>query len=138
MNFSAKDFGKRARQAGWERELAKDLRRLSEAERLSFLLDLLSENSSLALDLARKCLTDRKSFEIILERGLQDADASSIRYWLGCVIPPLGFPRVVRHLGRLASTYPIGVRKASYGLPTFSKEPGYLRATFEMESLSKL
>ncbi len=135
MTLSAQDFKNRSRDPQWERELAQELRQIPEQERLKFLLELLSVNQVVALDLARKSLSERNSFETLLENGLQSADASTIRYWLESVVPGLGFPRVVRQLRRHSQSYPAGVKKARYWLTSFSRAPGYSKAKADLEAL---
>jgi hypothetical protein len=69
-----------------------------------------------ALELARKCLSETKSFEVLLELGLQTANASSIQDWLKCVLHPLGARRLVHDLARRLSDYPKAVASARYWL----------------------
>jgi hypothetical protein len=70
MTLSAEEFKDRSRHPHWERELAQKLRQIPEQERLKFLLEFLSVNQVVVLDLARRCLSERKSFETLLENGL--------------------------------------------------------------------
>lgn len=120
MNLDVADFAGRLRDARWERELARELRARPEAERFEFLRALLDVQHAVALDLARKCLSERRSFESLLEQGLREADASSIRDWLECVTPKLGPRRVAAFLKKFAPVYPDGVRHAEYWLPGVS------------------
>lgn len=128
MELSARDYAGRMRDPRWERRLALDLRGLSEGERLDFCLEFSGSNPIVALDLARRCLGDRESFEAILRRGLREADASSIRYWLEAVVPALGLRRLARLLEQAAPTDPEAVRKARYWLGLFADLPGYQEA----------
>ena len=59
--------------------------------------------------------------------ALEDADASSIRYWPECVVPRLGFRRIVRLLDNFRGEYPESVAKAAYWLPLFEASPGFSR-----------
>ena len=138
MNLSAEEYAGRTCHPDWERELARILRTIPEPDRLDFLGEFLSVNYPLALLLARRCLSERKSFEILLEGGLNEADASGIRYWLECVVPHLGIRRVVRHLLRRAATNPEGVRKARYWLSLFQEEPGYSSTQSELKALREV
>ncbi|CAN5915643.1 hypothetical protein BH23PLA1_BH23PLA1_29390 [soil metagenome] len=137
MNLSVEDYKNLRRDSRWERDLARKLRQLPEKDRLEFLLEFLSVNQLVGLKLARNCLSDRKSFETLLERGLREADASTIRYWLDSVVPRMGFPRVVRRLRNYSQdqAYRAGVKKARYWLTSFSKEPGYTAAKADLEEL---
>jgi hypothetical protein len=117
MTLDAKNYKGRRRNPKWERDLARDLKPLGEAERLQFLTDLLEINQVVALHLARKCLLEKKSFESLLEIGLQKADPSTIQDWLKCVLPRLGARHVVRYLHKRHSEYPKAVAHARYWLP---------------------
>jgi len=92
---------------------------LPEAERLQFVTDFLDIHFLVALDLGRRCLSDRKSLESLLELelGLQEADPSVIQYWLKCVLPGLGARRLVQCLSRHLKQYPQAVESALYWLP---------------------
>ena len=117
MTLDAKSYAGRRRDAKWEQELAQELRLLDEGERLKFLTDLLSVNQLVALNLARKCLSEKKSFESVLELGLQKADPSAMQDWLKCVLPRLGARRVVQYLHQRLGEYPKAVAHARYWLP---------------------
>lgn len=137
MKPSVEDYRMRRRDSRWERELARKLKQLPEQERLEFLSEFLSVNQLVALKLAEKCLSDRQSFETLLERGLREADSSTIRYWLESLVPRIGFSRVVRQLRNYSQdpTYQAGVKKARYWLTSFSKDPGYAKAKADLEAL---
>jgi hypothetical protein len=117
MTLDAKNFAGRQRNPGWERKLAHDLRLLPEAERLQFVKEFLDIHLLVALDLGRKCLSNRKSLESLLELGLQQADPSVIQDWLKCVLPGLGARRLVQCLSRHLKQYPQAVESALYWLP---------------------
>jgi hypothetical protein len=131
MDLSARDYAGRRRDSKWENELAKELRSCTEGERFSFLNDLLVAQPVVALDLARRCLAENASFEILLETALEGADASSMRYWLECVVPRLGFRRVVRLLDNFRGEFPESVEKAAYWLPLFEHSPGFSRVAVD-------
>lgn len=115
----------RRRDSRAEQEVARQLRGRPEAERIEALLRLIEPNPLAALVLARRTLGDPRSFLRILDHGLERGDASTIRYWLECVVPPLGIRRVVRHLERVRQVNPRAVQKARYWLPLFADQPGY-------------
>jgi hypothetical protein len=110
------DFVTRPRDSVRERELARRVRQLPEEERFTFIRTLIDKDVVVGLLLARACLRDRKYFKTILDQGLKTADASFIKLWLTCVIPPLGFRKVVRLVTDKLSTEPKGVEKAAYWL----------------------
>ncbi|HWE39214.1 MAG TPA: hypothetical protein VG406_21875 [Isosphaeraceae bacterium] len=124
MTLKASEFAGLRRDPRWENALARDLRTLSESERFRFLDELLSVQPTVALGLARRCLSQKASFEAILERGLGEADASSIRDWLACVTPHLGMRRVIRRLRELLPGHRAMVKAAAYWLPEFLKGSG--------------
>lgn len=128
MRLVASDFAGRPRESKWESDLATELQKADEDERLEFLWDLLSVHLIVALNLARITMTKASSFEAILERGLKNADASNIRWYIACVSPRLGLRRVMRLLRRHATKYPYGVRRAVYWLPLFLEGSGYSMA----------
>ncbi len=128
MNLSARDYAGRARGSVWELDLAQELRRQPEAARLDFLDDLITSNPIVGLDLARRCLSESRSFEVLLDRALRESNASSIRYWLECIVPRLGFRRVVGQLRGHIVEGREAVRFAKYWLPMFSELPGYSEA----------
>ena len=128
MLLSVREYADRVRGSVWERELVADLRNLPEAERLGFLQELAAASPVVALSLASKSLDSRESFESLLYQGLDDANSSSIRYWLECTVPRLGFRRVMVVLRSCASANPNRVRDAAYWLPSFEKVPGFSRS----------
>lgn len=94
MALNVTDYAHRRRGSVWERELARELRQLPEPERFQFIAELLKHNP-VALKLANSCLRERRYFEQLLRHGLDTADARSIESWLECVVPRLGFKRVI-------------------------------------------
>jgi hypothetical protein len=127
MGLSARDYADRIRDSRWENALAKELRLYPEDERFEFLLELLPAHGAVALDLAQRCLTNVANFEALLTIAVETADPSGMVYWLRCVMPRLGFRRVVRLLKELRAQYPEGVERAVYHLSSFSAEPGFSR-----------
>lgn len=131
MNLSVRDYAGRVRDSVWEQELARELRRHPESERLEFIADFAFANSAVALELARRCLSENRSYEALLGQALAQADPSGMRYWLQCVTPRLGFRKVVRYLREVKAHHPEGVEKAKYWLPLFAKSPGFSREAIE-------
>lgn len=110
------NYVSRPRDSVREREIAAKLRQLPEEERFKFISDLLAKDLVVGLMLASACLRSRKYFEAILDRGLKTADASYMKLWLKCVIPRLGFRRVVSMVTNRLDTEPKGVEHAAYWL----------------------
>jgi hypothetical protein len=138
MTLSVTEFAGRARDSRWERDLARELRRHPEPERFRFIEEFLDHNIVVALELARRCLTQRTHFELLLKRGVFQADARSIRYWLEAIVPHLGFRRVVAFLREQVSVDRGAVERAIYWLPTFEHEPGYsVEAIRELRALAR-
>jgi len=96
-----------------ERELAHRLRQLPEEERFQLIWNLI-QHSHIGLLFAKQCIRETKHFQTILERGLDVADASSIQWWLDCVVSALGVRRVLTTLKRTLTTNGLGVYKAVY------------------------
>jgi len=118
MEITVKDLvGKTGADVNVE-ELKKQLRRLPEAERFSFIQECLAHGLiSWALALAKSCLRSGEYVARLLEHGLRVADASSIKYWLECAVAKLGGRRVVRIVASQLESNPEGVAKAVYWLP---------------------
>lgn len=106
----------RPRDSVRERELARQIRQLPEADRYEFIRTLLNKDLVVGLAMANACLRDKKHFEAILDQGLKTADASHIGLWLKCVIPKLGFRKVLHLVTDKLATEPKGVEKAAYWL----------------------
>lgn len=131
MTLSVHDYAERVRDSRWERDLAQELRKLPERERLEFVSDFALANPAVALDLAKKCLTQKQSFELLLDQALDNSSSSGIRYWLESIVPRMGVRRVISHLRRRANSNAEGVARAAYWLPMFSKLPGFSRSDVE-------
>jgi hypothetical protein len=125
MSPLASDDRDRRRDPAWERELAQRLRREPESFRLAFIEDLATATPVVALDPAHRYLASNSGFERLPLRALAEADASSIRFRLECVVPRLGFRESVKLLRREQEAHPVGVEKALYRLTLFSDLPGF-------------
>ncbi len=112
-------------------EAARRLRQHPESERLAAVQQLSRRDVMVALDMAKRVLTQMHSYSTLLDYGLEVADASSVRDWLECVVPRMGVRRVVRRLQDLRAVNPRAVQKARYWLPLFADQPGYSREEVE-------
>ncbi len=115
---------------------ARRLKKYSEEDRFEFIKTALSYDVIGALKLANSCLRRRAYFAEIFEQGLQEADASSILWWLQCVVPRLGMKRILNILNDKLETEPNQVRKAIYWLPKFLK-PGDTKTASSICSLKE-
>jgi hypothetical protein len=110
------DFIIRPRDSVRERGLARRLRELPEEERFAFIRTLLDKDYEVGLVLARACLRDKKYFEAILNIGFKTVHLPYIDSWLKCVVPKLGFRKVVHLVTDKLDTEPDGVQRAAYYL----------------------
>jgi hypothetical protein len=78
------------RDTGLERSLAKELRCLPQAERYEILRPFISR-SHLALVLAEKSGLDANDYRKIWNDGLDNANASTIKWWISTIAPNLGW-----------------------------------------------
>ena len=120
--MKASDFSGKLRDTKVERELARQLRELSEPVVFEFVQEMLEVHEIVALDLARKTLKSKESFYRLLHVGLERANASSIRRWLECVIPRIGIRNVIANLVDKIDQYPDGVARAIYFIPQMIDE----------------
>lgn len=111
------EYARGRRDSKKESAFAQRLRKLPEDERFALIWECLQHQTVLGLSLATSCLQKPIYFQQILEHGLQRADASSIRSWLECAAPKLGFRRVIAILTRTLETDPQAVEQALYWIP---------------------
>jgi hypothetical protein len=69
-----------------EREIAKEIRKLPEGERLQIIQAVLDRDLIIGLVFAKSCLFETSSLLEILHRGFRVADADGIRLWLEAVV----------------------------------------------------
>jgi hypothetical protein len=98
---------------------------------------ILDRDSVIGLKLANAILKNKKYFEILLERGVEEANASEIELWLKYLLPRVGFRRVMFILSDKLSEQPQQVRKASYWLPKFLPKGNQEAARLLKELLNK-
>jgi hypothetical protein len=99
--------------------LQRRLMSLPEEAQFNEINALLDRDSLTGLKLANTVLKNKKYFELLVERGLEEADASEIELWLKYLLPRLGFRRIMAILSNKLSEHPQKVDKASYWLPKF-------------------
>ena len=110
------NFQVRPRDSVRERKLAQELRALSEETSFRYIQDVLGKDYVVGLKLANACLRKKGYFEAILGQGLEMARVTDIKLWLKCVIPRLGFRRVVSLVSKRLETNTEAVNKALYEL----------------------
>jgi len=89
-----------------------------EEDRFNEINAILDRNVVVGLKLVN-LLKNRKYFSLLLERGLEKANASEIEIWLKYLVPHIGFRRVIAILSSKLSEQPDAVDKALYWLPKF-------------------
>jgi len=89
-----------------------------EEDRFNEINAILDRNVVVGLKLVN-LLKNRKYFNLLLERGLEKANASEIEIWLKYLVPHIGFRRVIAILSSKLSEQPDAVDKALYWLPKF-------------------
>ena len=106
----------------FSRQNSKDLMSLSEAEQFNKICVLLVEKDTIeALRVANSTLKSKKYFQVLLEKGLESANASEIEIWLKYLIPRLGLRYVINVLSQRVSQEPQQVKKAAYWIQKFLK-----------------
>ncbi|HTU93126.1 MAG TPA: hypothetical protein VMF69_23800 [Gemmataceae bacterium] len=119
----ATDYAYKLRDTLTERELAKQLRNLSEEERYAFILEMLDVHLLVALELANGCLRRRDLLTRLLEVGLSRVkDLSSITVWLERIVPRLGVRRVLEVLSSQLDLHPFAVGSALYFMQGYVKK----------------
>lgn len=99
--------------------LQRRLMSLPEGARFDEINTILDRDSVIGLKMAKAVLKNKQYFQLLLERGLEKANASEIELWLKYLLPRLGFRRVIAILSEKLSLEPHKVDKAIYWLPKF-------------------
>ena len=102
MELNLEDYIGRRRDTVRERELASLLRKMPEPERFEYIQQAMRKHIVVGLELANSCLQHKTYFLALLQEGLENADASSICWWLEVALPHLGSRRVLIELTRFA------------------------------------
>ncbi len=100
-----------------EQALLRRIRALPQSQRMEILAPLLDLKESTALVLADRSQLSRGDYLAILTRGLADADASSIKFWLEATVRHLGWRKVFSILRGVAAPWPSPGASALYFLP---------------------
>ena len=113
--MQAEDYVTRPRDSVRKREVAKRLRQLPEEERYEFVRTLLDKDYYVALVFATACLRETRYFAALLDHGFKTTP-QYIDDWLKCVVPKLGFRKVVYLVMSRLPAEPKGVELAAYHL----------------------
>jgi hypothetical protein len=100
-----------------EQALLRRIRALPSSRRMELLAPLLDIKGSVALILADRAQLSRRDYLAILKRGIADADASSIRFWLEATVCHLGWSAVFSVLRDMAAPWPSPGASALYHVP---------------------
>lgn len=117
--------------------LQKKLMSLPEEAQFDEINAILDRDSVIGLKLANVILKKKRYFEILLERGIAEANASEVELWVKYLLPRLGFRRVMAILSDKLSENPHAVDKASYWLPKFLPKGNKQAVTLLKELLNK-
>jgi hypothetical protein len=100
-----------------EQALLRRIRALPQSQRMEILAPLLDFKGSVALVLADRAQLSRDDYLAILMRGLAEADASTIRFWLEATVRHLGWRKVFSILRDMAAPWPSPGASALYHVP---------------------
>lgn len=100
-----------------EQALLRRIRALPQSQRMEILAPLLDLKGWVALILADRAQLSRGDYLAIFERGLAEADASSIRYWMEATVRHIGWKKVFSILRDMAAPWPSPGASALYCVP---------------------
>jgi len=102
-----------------EQVLLRRLRALPQSQRMEVLAPLLEINLSTALALVDRAQLSRAAYLAVLQRGLIQGNASSVKFWMKATLAHLGWRRVISALREALTTNPRGGAFALYHVPYF-------------------
>lgn len=100
-----------------ELDLLQRTRALPQAMREQLLVPLLDLNATVALVLIHRAQLSRAAYLAVFQRGLDEADASSIYQWMAATIVHLGWQKVFSVLRQELTVRPHRVAAALYHVP---------------------
>lgn len=100
-----------------ELDLLQRIRALPQAMREPLLVPLLDLNATVALALIDRAQLSRAAYLAIFQRGLDEADASSIYQWMAATVVHLGWQKVFSVLRQALTVNPRLVAAALYHVP---------------------
>jgi hypothetical protein len=120
------DYVGRLHDTALEHQLARELRKLPENQRFDIIVAMIHDQSTgdwapllVGLWLANTCLQSRPYLVQLFEKGIETADASTIRFYRKFLIPKLGVRRSLSILEKKRETHPKKVYQALYWLAQF-------------------
>jgi hypothetical protein len=100
-----------------EEALLRRIRALPQSQRMEILAPLLDLKGLTALVLIDRSQLARADYLAILKRGLAEADASSIKFWLEATVRHLGWRKVFSTLRGMTAPWPCAGASALYHVP---------------------
>jgi len=120
-----------------KRELAllRRIRALPQAMRRQLLVPLLDLNAGVALVLIHRAQLSRADYLAILQRGLEEADASFISKWMEATVVHLGWRKVFSVLRQELAVKPRRLAAALYHVPYLCRGKQTLSGTLPTTAL---
>lgn len=100
-----------------EQALLRRIRALPQPQRMEILAPLLKTHWHGALLIADRAQLARVDYIAIFKRGLAEADASSIKFWLEATVRHIGWRKVISILHDVAAPWPSRGAFALYHMP---------------------
>ena len=107
------------RESKREQVLLRRLRALPQPQLMEVLAPLLEINLSTALVLVDRAQLSRAAYLAVLQQGLIQGNASSVKFWMKATLAHLGWRRVISALREALTTNPRGGAFALYHVPYF-------------------
>lgn len=125
-----------SRNSKCEQALLRRIRALPQATRLQMLAPLLDLNAPVALVFVDRAQLPRPAYLAILQRGLDEADASSIYEWMAATVFHLGWRKVFAVLRQALSRNPRHGASALYHVPGLCCGSDTLSGSLPTDALS--
>jgi hypothetical protein len=121
-----------------EQALLRRILALPQSQRMEILAPLLGRRGSVALVLADRAELSQDNYIAILKRGIAEADASSVKFWLEATVCHLGWPTVFSVLRDVAAPWPSPGASALYHVPFLFFEVCPLSPSLKQEFIQLL
>lgn len=105
-----------------EQALLRRLRALPQAQRMEVLTPLLKANLGMALVFVDRAQLSRAAYLAVLQQGLIQGNASSVKFWMKTTLAHLGRRRVISALREALTSNPRGGAFALYHVPYFFRD----------------
>ncbi len=125
--LNPEDYVARKQDGVWDEALREQLKQLSEEDRAAFLVEVLVRQELARYGkgkwfaLVRALVSGADKYELLLTRGLEVADASTVKEWLECCVQRMGIRWTIGVLGRATVTMPGKVELTKYWLPALAR-----------------